>query len=425
MTGQPDRRVRRWTLADVDTYGRLSAQQQHDLGSRPPAAKPVRRAGHIGSVEVTQIALAEAAVLVAAAVATRGPIPGGIGVVVAAAIVVAAFARRRKRWWIEDALMAWRLQRRRVAKLDAAAPPALAALRSLAPGLALRDVTMSDGARVGVARDDAGWFAAVALTPSARVDGEAAPVPVDTLAGVLADSGRPGTVLQLLTHTVPAPGRDLHVTAPAAASYRQLTGPYGPIPLPAHRESTVVARVDARMLAEELLNAGADADVDAASALVAGLGRRVARSLRRAGVACRALDADELLRALVRSCDVEAGDQPVSGREEWTEWHSAALAHRTFWLQTWPPADQVGSLLDWAAGLPADQTNVSLLLAPAGTDDLSARVLIRVAAPLDALAEISRQLTEGAARFGAQVFALDGEHGQGVYATAPTGGGAG
>lgn len=383
----------------------------------------MHRPGYLGSVEVTHIAVAEVAVLVAVAVASRGLIPGIIAGVVAALLVVAAFARRRGRWWAEDVLLAWRQRRRRSSALDPAVDPALAALRTLAPRVSVRDVSAPDGARVGVARDEAGWYAAVTLEPSAPVYRTAAPISVDALLGVLADADQPAAVLQLVTHTVPAPSLGLHPTAPATASYRQLTDPDGPVALPAHRESTVVVRVDARTLAESLLDH--TTDPDSAEALAAALGRRVARSLRRLGVAGRVLDADELLRALARSCDLDAGGPAVPVREEWAEWRSAVLAHRVFWLRRWPAEDNVGPLLDWAAALPAAQTDVAVILTPADGDDVAIRVLIRVAGPPEALPGITRHLHEGAGRFGAQLLALHGEHGPGVYATAPTGGGAG
>lgn len=393
--------------------------------SRSPV-KALRRPGHIGSLSIAQIVVAEVAVLVVAAVATRGLVPGLIAGVAAAAVVAFAFARRHGRWWLEDRWIAWQHRRRRSAALDTGAGPVIAALRTLAPGFAVRDVSTPDGTRVGVARDEAGWFTVVALTPAEPVHQEAAPIPVEALVRVLADADQPGVVLQLATHTVPAPSLGLHPASLAGSSYRQLTGLFGPVPLPAHRESTVTVRLDARTLAEALLDH--TADLDAATALVAALGRRVATSLRRLGVACRVLDADEVLRVLARSCDLEAGALREAGqvREEWREWHSARLAHRTFWLKTWPPdADGIGPLFDWVAATPAAQNTVALILDPSGGDDVAVRALIRVAAPPEGLDDITTHLTEGVRRAGGELLPLDGEQGPGVYASAPTGGGAG
>jgi len=341
-------------------------------------------------------------------------------------VLVLVFARRGHRWWLEHRVIARQHRRRRAAALDTAVGPALAALRTLAPHLAVHDVSAPDGARVGVGRDEAGWFAAVAMTPTDPIHPEAAPIPIDALVGVLADVDHPGVVLQLVTHTVPAPSLDLHAASLAGSSYRQLTGVFGPVPVPAHRESTVVVRLDAVALAEALLDH--TADPGAAAALTAGLSRRMARGLRQLGIACRALDADELLRTLARSCDVESsGSAPVPPvREDWHEWHSAYLTHRTFWLQTWPAAEQIGPLLEWTAAIPAAQNNIAIILNPSEDGgDVTARLLIRIAAPRESMPSLAKHLMEGVARVGGVLFPLDGEQGPGVYATAPTGGRAG
>lgn len=408
------------------------------VGAPPPAAgvpprsatddagvRAVRRPGHLGSLSTGQILVAEAALLLAVAAATRGPVPGLVVGAVALLLVTLAFARRRNRWWLEDRVIAWRFRRRRSAAVDSTAEPVLAALRTVAPGLTVREVSAPDGARVGVARDDAGWFSVVALTPTASVHAEGAPVPLDALVGVLAATEQPGVVLQLVNHTVPAPSLDVPSASPAGASYQQLSSALSPIAVPAHRESSVSVRIDARSLAEALLDHTADAE--AAAALVASLGRRVATSLRRLGIACRVLDTSDLVAALARSCDVEPGGDGTPVREEWTRWHSAQLVHRTFWLRTWPSSTAaIGALFDRVAAAPAAQTSMALVLDPSGGDDVAVRALIRLAArPDDDVAALERALTEGVRRLGGDLRPLDGEQGPAAYATAPTGGGAG
>ena len=394
--------------------------------SRSPV-KALRRPGHIGSLSIAQIVVAEVAVLVVAAVATRGLVPGLIAGVAAAAVVAFAFARRHGRWWLEDRWIAWQHRRRRAAALDTGAGPVIAALRTLAPGFAVRDVSTPDGTRVGVARDEAGWFTVVALTPAEPVHQEAAPIPVEALVRVLADADQPGVVLQLATHTVPAPSLGLHPASLAGSSYRQLTGLFGPVPLPAHRESTVTVRLDARTLAEALLDH--TADPEAAATLVAGLARKVVTGLRRLGVTGRALDADALLALLARSCDVEpwALAEGPGVDEAWGHWRSARLIHRTYWLKTWPAAaTEIGSLFGWAATAPAAQTSVALVLDAGAGDEVAVRAFIRLATRPDAdLAALDRVLQEGVRRAGGELLALDGEQGPAAYATAPTGGGAG
>ncbi|MEU4427317.1 type VII secretion protein EccE [Actinoplanes sp. NPDC024001] len=394
---------------------------------RPPAEASVRavpRRGHLGPLSLAQILVAEAAVLVVVAALTRGPVPTLIAVAVAAALLLIFFARRQDRWWLEHRQVARDHQRRRSARLDTRAGPVLAALRTVAPGLTVRDVTGPEesGAAVGVARDEAGWFSVVVLEPGSPVQPEGAPIPLDSLLGLVTATEQPGVVLELVTHTVPAPSPDVHPASPAGSSYRQLVEAVSPAPVPAHRESSISVRVDARVLAEALLDH--TADPEAAATLVAGLARKVATSLRRLGVTGRVLDAAGLLASLARSCDVES---PAGLDEAWTHWRSARLVHRTYWLRTWPAsATEIGSLFAWAATAPAAQTSVALVLTAGEHDDVAVRAFIRLATRPDAdLAALDRVLLEGVRRAGAELQPMDGEHGPAAYATAPTGGGAG
>jgi hypothetical protein len=300
------------------------------------------------------------------------------------------------------------------------------ALRGLAPGLAVENIAASDGAQVGVARDDAGWYAVAAVVPSAAMrDDPIGGLPLDTLVATLADAGQPGTVLQVVTHTVPAPGLAVDPGSPASQSYRQLLGRFGGVPVAMDRATWLAVRLDARALAE----AGADdvADVDQAAALVAALIRRVAKALRHVGLPYQVLDADGLVAALSRSADLPPNPEdgrPAAYREDWSMWHSAQLAHRTFWLRDWPPLAEAGGLLAALSHAPAALTSVALVLAPDEDDGpVDLRCLVRVAAPAPALTQVSRNVVRVAEQAHATLFPLDGEQGPAVYASAPSGGG--
>ncbi|MEV6346009.1 type VII secretion protein EccE [Actinoplanes sp. NPDC051851] len=463
------------------------------------AARPIRERGRIGPLSLRQVLITEIAVLATVAATTQGLGYALVTALIGGAVATVFLARRDGRWWLEHRRLTRLFRHRRAAAAvrDAAAQeaagPVLAALRTIAPGLAVDDVAAPDGTRAGVARDEAGWFCVVALTPPAthrdapdRPDtpahpgSGAAPVPLRVLTGVLAAAGQQGVVLQLVTHTVPAPSPDVHVASPAGMSYRRLLETLSPVPVPAHRESTVSIRVDARILAEALLDH--TADPEAAATMVAGLGRKVAAALHRTGAGCRLLNADELLAALARSCDVEPGAFAEGAQrvgEEWTHWRSARLVHRTYWLKTWPaPAARIESLLAWAATAPASMTSVTLIVSAIDSDttdngaidsgtgdnstgdngtgngdgtgngagdgdgeagngrggssarnggaEVAVRAFVRLAARPDAdLAALDRVLQDGVRRAGAELSPLDGEQGPAAYATAPTGGGAG
>ncbi|WP_309238726.1 type VII secretion protein EccE [Actinoplanes aureus] len=392
------------------------------------------RRGHLGPLSLAQILVAEASLLALVAAVTQGPGPTLIAGSIAAALLLIFFARRQHRWWLEHRRIAGDHRRRRAARLDTRAGPVLAALRTVAPGLTVRDITGPEegSAAVGVARDEAGWFSVVVLDPGTPIQPDAAPIPLDALIGIVAATEQPGVVLELVTHTVPAPSPDVHPASPAGSSYRQLVEAVSPAPVPAHRESSISVRVDAQALAEALLDHTADPET--AAELVAGLGRKVATSLRRLGVTGRVLDAGELLALLARSCDVETPADSLD--EAWTHWRSARLVHRTYWLKTWPAsATEIGSLFAWAATAPAAQTSVALVLTAGGSqrrsdaapgEDIAVRAFIRLATRPDAdLAALDRVLLDGVRRAGAELQPLDGEHGPAAYATAPTGGGAG
>ena len=390
-----------------------------------PTVRAVPKKGHLGPFTVAQILVAEASLLAIAASFTQTPLAVIASGGAAAALLIIFFSRRQHRWWLEHRQVARDHRRRRAARLDQRSGPVLAALRTIAPGLTVRDVPAPTAAAVddtvGVARDEAGWFSVVGLDPAA------APVPLDTLIGALTGTGQPGLVLELVTHTVPAPSPDVPAASPSGASYRQLVDTIGSGPFPAFRESSISVRIDARTLAEALLDH--TADPEAAATLVAGLARKVVTGLRRLGVTGRALDADALLALLARSCDVEpwALAEGPGVDEAWGHWRSARLIHRTYWLKTWPAAaTEIGSLFGWAATAPAAQTSVALVLDAGAGDEVAVRAFIRLATRPDAdLAALDRVLQEGVRRAGGELLALDGEQGPAAYATAPTGGGAG
>ncbi|MFC7533448.1 type VII secretion protein EccE [Actinoplanes sp. GCM10030250] len=394
-------------------------------------ARPVPRRGHLGSWSLAQILAAEASVLAVIAGLTQGLLPTVIAAAFAAVLLLVFFSRRQDRWWLEHRRIARALHRRRAARLESDAGPLLAALRTIAPGLTVRDIpaphngtTVAGAARdgtgvardgTGVARDEAGWFSVVALDPATG------PLPLDALAGLLNSTDQPGVVLALVTHTIPAPSPDVHPDSPAGSSYRQLVQAVSPAPVPAHRETSISVRVDARLLAEALLDH--TADPESAAALAAGLGRKLVTNLRRLGLTARTLNAGEIVASLSRSCDVAPG---TDVDESWTHWRSARLTHRTYWLRTWPAqVAEISSLFAWAATAPVALTSTALILSANG-QDITVRALLRLATRPEAdLQALDRMLLEGALQMATELQPLDGEHGPATYATAPTGGGPG
>src|SRR2546429_3090238 len=137
---------------------------------RGPVIVPRRRPGHLGPLHVAQLLLIEIVVLAAAAAVGLGRMIVGLVAVAGLALILVALARRRGRWWLENRLMGWQYRRRqRIGPTGHENDARLAAVRSLAPGLTIREVALSDGSPLGVARDDAGWYAVAALRPTAAM----------------------------------------------------------------------------------------------------------------------------------------------------------------------------------------------------------------------------------------------------------------
>ena len=398
----------------------------------PAILLPRRRPGHLGPLHVTQLLLAEAVLV--AVLPPRSPTSPAVALVVAVAGAVLLLLRARPPPGPLVAGAAADGTRRTSGAAGAPPPgrtattPRLAALRTLAPGLVVENVAVADGAQVGVARDDAGWYAVAALTPTAPTRDDPGGVPLDVLAAALADADQPGAVLQVVTQTVPAPSIDTHPSSPAGQSYRQLLARFGAAPVPADRETWVAVRLDARSLAEAV--AGGGADLDAAPAVVAALVRRVAKSLRHVGVAHRLLDADALLgvlRPLVRPGAVDPTDGARRSRaRSGPRGTRRGLAHRSFWIRGWPPVDQAVGAARLAVHRARgdDQRRADHGAGRATTRWSTCAAWYAWPRPPATWTRSARRWSAAREQARAELFPLDGEQGPAVYASAPTGGGA-
>ncbi len=419
-------RPERMTMSEyTTTQGRVRAVAR--VSNPPPPAETAhlrakRRPGQLGPVHVTQLVVAETAIIAVLAVATRSLPATTVAVAVAAAVLGVALGRWDGRWWIERRLLAWRLRQRRSARRPVHRDARIALLRTLAPRLALDVNETSDGGEIAVARDDAGWFATLAVTDeSSLVEESPTGLPLDLLVATVADAEQPGAVVQAVIHTVSAPSVYIDQEQPAGVSYRELLQRYGA--LPADRVTWIAVRLDARALAE----AGARSyeDVEQAPAVVAALARRLEKALRRSGFGARVLDRDALLDALALSCDLDVlagAETPAWPRERWHTWHSGRMAHRSCWLQEWPGLDRAYRLLDSLTAAPTAMTSLAVILAP-GPDGINVRCLLRAAAAPNAINKACRAINRAARSLHSELFWLDGEQAPAVYATAPTGGG--
>lgn len=371
-----------------------------------------RLPGRLGPVGVSRLLVFQAIQVGLFVVLVQGIWAAVLGGLVGLLAIVVTFGRWRGRWLTETAGLWLRFRARRGTVASQRSDPRLATLNELVPDLMVEDVP-GGGAGVdtlGMGSDGAGWFAVVAVEPGeAGVD---PPVPMPALNRIAADAGVAGVVMQVVSQASPAVGEPVNGGAvPGTGRHRQLW---------------VAVRLDADALARSSVD-NPDEIVDV-PVFLAELVRRVRRALRRRGLGSRALDADALIDALIYSCDLSGTHPGAPGRqirEEWQAWHSPRLAHRCFWLRTWPDPDQGTTLLARLVELPQALVSVALLLEPRyEANEADLRCLVRVATAPERLPAVCESVEQMAVGLGGRLAPLDGEHALAVYSSAPSGGGA-
>ncbi|MGI5525193.1 type VII secretion protein EccE [Micromonospora sp. CA-259024] len=357
-----------------------------------PIERPGR--GRIGPVLVGQLVVLELCV-VGVWAATAGPswLLAVVGAV-ALLIVLTAFARRGGRWWFEDVLLRRRLRRRAErasAALDGgtATDPRLAAL---APELSVIELT-DRGTRLGIGQDDQGWFAAVALqSATGAAVGSVEASTVDRALQVLADFSAPVSRAQVVAHTLvwyPAPG------APPAA----------------HRTVWVALRITVRDARVEAVSRGGGLP-GVHRTVAAGIGR-LGKALTSAGLAHRPLGRDELRAAIVSAAGLDL--VPEAPAETWQGLRGGGWTHRCMALRGRSDAP-LGPLVDAITATSAPSHTVA---ATVSADGRVAAPLLRVAAMDNHVEALVKVVREVAHRAGTSTRPMDGQHGPGVYATAP------
>ncbi|MEU5932155.1 type VII secretion protein EccE [Micromonospora sp. NPDC047187] len=358
----------------------------------PPAERPGR--GRVGPVLVGQLVVLELCV-VGVWAATAGP-SWVLAAAAAAAllVVLAAFARRGGRWWFEDLLLRQRLRRRgeRASAALASGTATDPRLAALAPELSVIELT-DRGTRLGIGRDDQGWFAAVALqSATGAAVGSVDAAAVDHALRVLADFSAPVSRAQVVAHTLvwyPAPG------APPAA----------------HRTVWVAVRLTVRDARVEAVSRGGGL-TGVHRTVAAGIGR-LGKALTSAGLAHRPLGREELRAAIVSAAGLDL--VPEAPAESWRGLRGGGWTHRCMALRGRFDA-QLGPLVDAITATSAPSHTVAVTVS---SDGRVAAPLLRVAAMDNHVEALVKVVREVAGRVGASTRPMDGQHAPGVYATAP------
>lgn len=352
-----------------------------------------RRSGRPGLLTLARLLAFEVVVVSVLYVLSPRPWLTILAAALAVLLTALLFGRSHGRWWSESALL-WLRYRRRSGTADVRGDdPRLTALGELVPELTVQDLPGPENTKLGMGGDGAGWFAVLEVALDAA--GALPPVPLAALTRVATDAEQAGVVIQLVSHNAGG-------------------GPGGK-----DRAVWVGVRLDAKAVAESTLARDQRVDVPA---VLTEMVRRVERVLRRRGLVARALTADELLAALARSCDLLPAGNPVAAREAWQAWYSGRLAHRCYWIASWPDAERGTALLARLADLPAALVSIAFVLEPAfgGT---SMSCVIRIAGVPASLGVVCDRAVEMVRRAGGRLSSLDGQHAPGVYASAPSGGG--
>ncbi|MCM0676771.1 type VII secretion protein EccE [Micromonospora phytophila] len=370
------------------------APQPSGVARRPVVPADRRDRGRIGPLVVGQLVTLELCVLAVWA-ASGGPtwLVGAVAVA-AVLVVVAVLARRGGRWWYEDLVLRRRLRRRReaarsIVAAGGAADPRLAAL---APELTVIELT-DRGTRLGIGQDAQGWFAAVVLygragTPAGSVEAAV----VDRALRVLADFTGPVSRAQVVSHTLvwyPAPG------APPAA----------------HRTVWVALRLSVRDARVETVSRGGGMP-GVHRTVAAGIGR-LGKALNAAGLAHRPLGRDELRAAVVAAAGLDLAPTPQA--ETWTGLRGGGWTQRCLSLRARADAP-FGALVDAVTATSAPSHTLATVVLPGGR---IAAPLLRVAAMDNHVEALVKVVRDVARRCGAPARPADGQHGPGVYATAP------
>ncbi|KAA9166947.1 type VII secretion protein EccE [Amycolatopsis acidicola] len=347
--------------------------------------RPRRNPGRLGVLSLARLLVFEIVLVVVFFVLFQEIWSMILGGVLGLVALVLVFGRAGGRWWTESFLLWLGFRARDGSAGESRDDPRLTALSELAPDLVVENVAGPGDSELGMGSDGAGWFAVLEVA----VSGPLPPVPLSALSAIAAEAEQAGVVIQVVSH------RD-----------------------PRGNVLWVAVRLDARQVAESMIDRPGD-DVDV-PVVLAEVTRRAERALRRRGLQATVLDADGVVEALSRSCDLVPGARI---RENWQAWHSARLAHGCFWVEAWPDSERGTSLLAAFLEVPAALVSVALLLEPAD-EGTSLRCLVRTAIRPDRYKQLSELVTQIAVRAGARLSRLDGQHAPAVYASAPSGGGA-
>ncbi|MDO5735000.1 MAG: type VII secretion protein EccE [Propionibacteriaceae bacterium] len=337
-----------------------AAQQntaQPTIARRPMRARSTR---HIPTVLVWQIV----AVTVLMLLATRSWWGlGGAAVVLLLAILLSVPVNGRSLW------ATLRVHRRFIARRQHRVeapdlPSELVPLGQWLPRLQVTQTKSAAGGEIGVVADGNSWAALLELTSDdVLIVDHGAELNLESLGDLIQQDDVVFAGIQVVTLTVPAPTQAmLTPDSPAMVSYLEIVG--ADATPPAVRRTWITLRLDPKLCLEAVDRRGSGL-AGVLATLRFGLHRAQA-TLKRQGVATRALDPIAIAEVLSLASGAAPQHEGERTRETWRQWSCDSLVHETRTISSFgsDPTANYQALLDAAAQCPAMMVLTSFTLSP-------------------------------------------------------------
>ncbi len=243
-------------------------------------------------------------------------------------------------------------------------PPELVPLGQWLPRLQITQTRSAAGGEIGVVADGTSWAALLELTSDdVLVVDHGAELNLEGLGELIQQDDVLFAGIQVVTLTVPAPTEAMLTDgSPAAASYREILG--GAAVPPAVRRTWITLRMDPRLCLEAVDRRGSGL-AGVLATLRFGLHRAQA-TLKRQGVATRALDPHAISEVLALASGASPHHEGQRTQETWKQFSCDGLVHETRTISSFgsDPTANYQALLDAVAQCPAMMVLTSFTLSP-------------------------------------------------------------
>lgn len=243
-------------------------------------------------------------------------------------------------------------------------PSELVPLGQWLPQLQVTQTKSAAGGEIGVVADGSSWAALLELTSDdVLIVDHGAELNLETLGNLIQQDDVLFAGIQVVTLTVPAPtAAMLTPDSPAMSSYLEVVGE-GATP-PAVRRTWIALRLDPNLCLEAVDRRGSEL-AGVLATLRFGLHRAQA-TLKRQGVATRALDPLAISEVLALASGASPHHEGERTKETWRQWSCDSLVHETRTISSFGPDPTANyqALLDSVAQSPAMMVLTSFTLSP-------------------------------------------------------------